>query len=183
MAGGAAIGHDNLKQILEYRQMLHRQLKNYDCNILVPQQPCSSADSEYFDAVIQLVGTVCDEVNADTKRIYIIGTSGGGVATWEMIYRSPDLFACGIPVMGRMIFDKDNEDIHFERFLSTPLWVAHSSDDDNMKIDSDDYCVDILKKIGADVRYTRWDKYGHKMSSKFYKNESWAEWMFKQVKK
>ncbi|MBP3697128.1 MAG: hypothetical protein J6J45_06240 [Clostridia bacterium] len=185
MAGGASLGHDNIKQLVECNKLLHRQLKRHDCNILIPQEPCASYTykpdrNDYYNAVLQLVDLICDEVKADRNRIYLVGSSGGGVATWEMIYRSPDLFACGISVMGRFIFDKNI--IDFERFLNTPLWVAHSSDDNNVVIDSDDYCVEELKKIGADVRYTRWNNYGHRMNKKFFRNEPWAEWMFSQVK-
>lgn len=188
LCGGASLGHDNLKQLLEYCMLLKRQLKSYDCNVLIPQEPCAFYTDkpdrkDYYNAVLQLVDLICYEVKADRNRIYLVGSSGGGVAVWEMIYRSPDMFACGMPVMGRMIFDKDNEAIDFERFLSTPLWVAHSSDDNNVIIDFDDYCVDMLRKIGADIEYTRWDKYGHKMNKKFFKIEPWAEWMFRQIKK
>ncbi len=63
-----------------------------------------------------------------------------------------------------------------ERLAKTPLWVAHSSDDTNVPIDNDDHCVAELKKLGADIKYTRWEKYGHSMSNKFYKTENWAEW-------
>ena len=188
LGGGASLGHDNIKQLVECNKLLHRQLKRHDCNVLIPQEPCAFYTDkpdrkDYYNAVLQLVDLICDEVKADRNRIYLVGSSGGGVAIWEMIYRSPDMFACGIPVMGRMIFDKDNEAIDFERFLTTPLWVAHSSDDNNVIIDYDDYCVEKLKKIGADIRYTRWDEYGHRMNKKFFRNEQWAEWMFKQVKK
>lgn len=186
MGGGASLGHDNLKQLFEYCMLLNSELKSFDCNVLIPQEPCvsyidKSDRNDYFNAVLKLIGLICDEVKADKKRIYLVGSSGGGVAVWDMVYHNPAVFACGLPVMGRFIFDKN--EIDFDRFLNTPLWVAHSSDDNNVVIDSDDYCVEELKKIGADVRYTRWDKYGHKMSSKFYKNEPWAEWMFSQVKK
>lgn len=126
---------------------------------------------------------VADVVKADKRRIYIIGTSYGGWCTWNMVYNSPDFFACGIPVMGSLLGRVDFTDLDFERFRSTPLWVAHSSDDDNVPINSDDYCVEQLKEIGIDVKYTHWDKYGHKMCNKFYKSEPWAEWMFDQKKR
>lgn len=188
MSGAGCLGCDNFKQMYEYHTSLNKILKNYDCSVLIPQAPHganmgSDLFGRYVDAVRVLIESVCDEVKPDRKKIYLFGTSFGGMCTWEMIYRYPHIFACGMPVMGNILYGKDREDFEFERFLSTPLWVAHSSDDDNVKIDSDDYCVEELKKIGADVRYTRWDKYGHKMSSKFYKNEPWAEWMFSQVKK
>ena len=45
-----------------------------------------------------------------------------------------------------------------------------------MRIDSDDYCAAELEKLGADIKYTRPDKYGHTMSGKFYRTEKWADW-------
>lgn len=188
MAGGSCIGYDNFKQMYECHVELYKHLKIYDCNIFIPQMPCAAIafkpnSYDYIYAVRQLIDKVCDEVSADRNRIYLIGTSGGGWCTWEMIYNSPDYFACGIPVMGNFLVYRDKDEVDFERFLKTQMWVAHAEDDDNVLIDSDDYCVDKLKKIGSDVRYSRWEKYGHKMSSKFYKSEPWAEWMFRQVKK
>lgn len=47
-------------------------------------------------------------------------------------------------------------------------------------IDSDDYFYDKLKALGANVKYTRWNKYGHSMSAKFYRKEPWVEWIFQQ---
>lgn len=186
MGGGASLGHDNFKQLLEYCMLLNSELKSFDCNVLIPQEPCVSYidkpdRNDYFNSVIKLIDLVSNDVKADRNRLYLVGSSGGGVAVWDMVYHNPDVFACGLPVMGRFLFDKN--EIDFERFLNTPLWVAHSSDDNNVVIDSDDYCVEELKKIGADVRYTRWDKYGHKMNNKFFKTEPWAEWMFGHIKK
>lgn len=188
MSGAGCLGCDNFKQMFEYHCSVDKKLKNYDFSVLIPQAPFganmgSDLFGRYVESVRALIDSVFEEVKADRKKLYLFGTSFGGLCTWEMVYRSPEYFACGLPVMGGLIVWKNKEDIDFERFLSTPLWVAHSADDDNVKIDSDDYCVEELKKIGADVRYTRWDKFGHKMSSKFYKREPWEEWMFKQVKK
>ena len=75
-----------------------------------------------------------------------------------------------------MGLDRDYEKYDIGRLVKTPIWAAHSSDDTNVKIDSDDYYAAHLKKLGADIKYTRWDKYGHTMSGKFYRTEKWAEW-------
>lgn len=53
----------------------------------------------------------------------------------------------------------------------------------NVRIDSDDFYVAELEKLGADVKYTRMTEYGHSMYKKFYKDENWAEWcMSKRLK-
>lgn len=75
-----------------------------------------------------------------------------------------------------MGLDRDYEKYDIGRLVKTPIWAAHSSDDTNVKIDSDDYYAAELEKLGADIKYTRWDKYGHTMSGKFYRTENWAEW-------
>ena len=187
MAGGGCHGYDNFKPMYEYYTHINRQLKKYGCSVLVPQSPCSSnfmkpTVFDYIAAVKELTEKVACDVRADKRRVYLIGTSYGGWCTWNMIYNSPDFFACGIPVMGSLLGGVNLNKADFERFRSTPLWIAHSSDDDNVSIKSDDFCVEELKKIGIEVKYTRWDKYGHKMCNKFYKSESWAEWMFEQEK-
>lgn len=64
----------------------------------------------------------------------------------------------------------------------TPLWVAHSSNDKCVSIDSDDKSVKMLKKAGADVLYTRMNKYGHKMSTVFYKTKPFINWMLEKEK-
>ena len=85
--------------------------------------------------------------------------------------------------MGKLFFDDNFSCYDVEKLVTTPLWIAHSSDDNNVTIDSDDYCFDKLQKLGADIKYTRWDKYGHSMSGKFYKTEKWTEWcLSKEIK-
>ena len=187
MAGGGCHGYDNFKPLYEYYTHLHKQLKNYDCSILIPQSPCSSnfispSNKDYISSVVELTKEISVNVNADINRIYLIGTSFGGWCTWNMIYNSPDMFACGIPVMGCFLNNAEIKGADFERFRKTPFWIAHSSDDDNVPVTSDDYCFDRMKEIGIEAKYTRWDKYGHKMCNRFYKSEPWAEWMFDKKK-
>ncbi len=185
MAGGGCHGYDNIKPIYEYYNHIHKQLKNFDCSVLIPQSPSSSnfiapTIYDYIGAVSELIYSISSQIDVDNSRLYLVGTSYGGWCTWNMINNNPNLFACGIPVMGTLLGGVNDSEINFENFRSTPLWVAHSSDDDNVSIKSDDYCVEELKKLGIDVKYTRWDKYGHKMCNRFYRNELWSDWMFNQ---
>ena len=185
MAGGGCHGYDNIKPIYEYYNHIHKQLKNFDCSVLIPQSPSSSnfiapTIYDYIGAVSELIYSISSQIDVDNSRLYLVGTSYGGWCTWNMINNNPNLFACGIPVMGTLLGGVNESEIHFENFRSTPLWVAHSSDDDNVSIKSDDYCVEEIKKLGIDVKYTRWDKYGHKMCNRFYRNELWSDWMFNQ---
>lgn len=49
-------------------------------------------------------------------------------------------------MMGGLCLDRDYEKYDIGRLVKTPIWAAHSSDDTNVKIDSDDYYAAELKK-------------------------------------
>lgn len=171
------MGNDNLKQLFD-NLPLYKQLLKTDCNILLPQAPFGSNRGEAMQNYIKSIKRLVDELPADfdRKRIYIIGTSFGGCCVWQLVYLFPEYFAAAVPVMGGLCLDRDYEKYDIGLLVKTPIWAAHSSDDTNVKIDSDDYYAAELKKLGADIKYTRWDKYGHTMSGKFYRTEKWAEW-------
>ncbi len=175
--GAGAMGSDNLKQLFDSIP-LYKQLLKTNCNILLPQAPFGSNRGEAMQNYIKSIKKLTDELPADfdRKRIYIIGTSFGGCCVWQLIYLFPEYFAAAVPVMGGLCLDRDYEKYDIGRLVKTPIWAAHSSDDTNVRIDSDDYYAAELKKLGADIKYTRWDKHGHTMSGKFYRTENWAEW-------
>ncbi len=182
--GAGALGNDNIKQLFDSIP-LYKQLLKYDCNILLPQAPFGSnmghiTIQNYIKSVKKLIDEL--PIDFDRNRIYIAGTSFGGFCVWHLCYLFPEYFAAAVPVMGGLCFYHDFERYDAQRLTKTPLWVAHSSDDTNVRIDSDDYYVEKIKELGSDVKYTRWNKYGHSMYKKFYKKEKWAEWCMTKSK-
>lgn len=183
--GAGALGHDNIKQLFD-NIPIYNQLLKTDCNILSPQAPYGSNRRDkdihqYIRSVKNLIDNL--HIDFDINRIYVVGTSFGGFCTWHLVYLYPEYFAAAVPVMGALTLEKNYEDFDIQRLAKTPIWIAHASDDDNVRIDSDDFFAPELQKTGADIRYTRWEKYGHKMSGKFYKKEKWTEWCLSKVKK
>lgn len=191
LAGAGTIGHDNFNQFREFIFYAggNRVLK-CDCNILIPQytRVWIDGDSEntirnrYTDNCALLIKHLLKENDIDDKRIYIYGTSFGAGCVWNALLNSPDLYAAAVEAMGEHFHYKTLTGAEFEAIAHIPIWLAHSSDDTVVNIASDDYFYDKLTSLGANVKYTRWDKYGHKMSAKFYKQEPWVEWLFEQSK-
>ncbi|MBQ7118039.1 MAG: prolyl oligopeptidase family serine peptidase [Clostridia bacterium] len=182
--GAGALGNENIKHIFDHIP-LFKQLSKYDCNILMPQAPygANRGGDVLIQRYIKSVKKLIDELpyDFDRKRIYIAGTSFGGFCVWHIAYHFPGYFAAAVPVMGGLYFDCHFGAYDIQRLAETPLWVAHSADDMNVRPDSDDYCVAELEKLGADVKYTRWTEYGHSMYRKFYKTEKWAEWCMGKI--
>lgn len=183
--GGGTVGHDNFKPLYEFFAFAQgKTVVKADCNILIPQLMFGE-DIEavgmrkvaaYFNRIVR---HILEDSDADSNRVYSYGISLGGKCVWSTLLDSPNLYAAAVEAMG-MIYNYEAADL--ESIAHIPLWLAHSSDDVVVKIDSDDYCYKRLKELKADVRYTRWEKYGHKMSPKFYKNEPWLEWLLEKRK-
>lgn len=117
--------------------------------------------------------------SVDKDRVYCFGTSFGGCCVWYSISMYPELFAAAVPAMGLMMHFKEFLPV-LKKYSTMPIWIAHSSDDNNVNIAVDDYLYNELKNINPNLRYTRWDKFGHKMAGHFYRKEPFIDWMFKQ---
>ena len=178
--GAGTIGCDNFKTLFEFFNDANgKAVVKSGCNILIPQQMHYNGDDNYMLGVLsentaELVRIILEKHNIDKTRIYVYGISYGAMCTWKSLFNNPELYAAGVETMG-LLFDYEKAD--FQTIAHIPIWLAHSSDDKVVKIDSDDYCYQKLKEAGADIQYTRWDKYGHRMMRRFYKQEPWLEWM------
>ncbi len=180
--GGGCIGIDNIKPLFEYySNHIAEKLKKYDCNILIPQFPYYSMVDmfSYSDPVKQLSEFIADETNSDKNRIYIFGTSFGGHRTWESAYDYPDYYACAMSVMGALDTNYRGG-VDYEKLKQIPILVAHASDDKTVPVERNDETVKMLEDISSNIKYIRWNKYGHRMVTRFYKRENWDKWMFTQ---
>lgn len=184
LGGGGTVGCDNHKNLHEFLCYAKgKSVNKFDCNILLPQIIGSSSfESEgrkiFTHNTVELIREILMNYDIDSNRVYVYGTSLGGGCVWNILLDSPDLFACALEAMGCYFGYKSLDEHKFKELSEIPIWMAHSIDDAVVEIASDDYFYDKLKEHNADVKYSRWDKYGHKMSYKFYRQEPWIEWMF-----
>lgn len=186
-AGSGTIGHDNFKQFVEhiaFRKTL--QFVKADCNILVPQFARDNNVNEsycreiYTEAVIDLIKELQSENKMNSSRIYIYGCSFGGGIVWNVLVNHSDIISGAIELMGEYQGFKSINEINFEKIAKIPIWMAHSTDDCVVSINSDDEFYQKLKEQNANVKYTRPDKHGHKLAGVFLRKQNWAEWLLNQ---
>lgn len=185
--GAGTIGHDNFKQFFEHFTLGQTlKLIKADCNILVPQFTMQKYINEsycreiYTDAITNLITELQSENDIDSNRIYIYGCSFGGGLTWNMLVNHYDITAGAIELMGEYYGYKSVDEIDFEKIAKVPIWMAHSVNDNVVSIESDDSFYQKLKEHNGNVKYTRPDKYAHKLVSVFLRNEKWVEWLLSQ---
>lgn len=186
-AGGGTIGHNNFQPFFEQFTIGKSiELLNADCNILVPQYVRDKYVSEeearekYIESFMELLNRLFDSFNIDKSKIYIYGASFGGGCVWNMLVNHSDMIAAAVETMGCYYGYKRFDEIDFNAIAKVPVWMAHSSNDNVVGIESDDKFYAELKKCGCNIKYTRHDKYGHKLAGRFFSKEPWLEWILSQ---
>lgn len=179
--GAGCIGHDNFKPLFEYKNFLFSK-HIPDCNILITQALTganykNSNIKDYVRNCAHLINNLIQSNSIDKNRVYCFGTSFGACCVWYSISMFPEMFAAAVPVMGIMT-ELDEFLPILKEHNTLPIWIAHSSDDDTVSIATDDYIYSKLSDINPNIKYSRWDKYGHKMAGHFYRKEPFIEWMF-----
>ena len=97
----------------------------HPCYILAPQCPADKmwADEDMLALLQQLIGNVCGQYAINDNRIYLTGLSMGGIGTWSMITKYPDLFAAAMPICGGGV----PQEIGAAK--SMPIWAFHGVGD------------------------------------------------------
>ncbi len=185
--GAGTIGYDNFKQFFEHITFGKTlQFVKADCNILVPQFVRDKYINEsycreiYTEAVFDLINELQSENKIDSNKIYIYGCSFGGGIVWNMLVNHSDMIAGAIELMGEYHGFKSIDEIDFKSIAKTPIWMAHSTDDCVVSIDSDDRFYQKLKEQNANVIYTRPNKHGHKLAGAFLRKQNWINRLLKQ---
>ncbi|RKN76892.1 alpha/beta hydrolase [Ulvibacterium marinum] len=151
--------------------------KQFPFLILAPQNPHKR---KWWNvrAVNQLLDSIVGNNRVDRNRIYLTGLSRGGGAAWEMAVQYPKKFAamavvCGMtPVPYASWIDR-----------KMPIWVFHGEEDKSIPISESENMVKALKKMGYDIRFTRYPGVGHNSWIQAYSTEELYDWFMEQDRK
>ncbi|PCK08048.1 MAG: hypothetical protein COA42_11170 [Alteromonadaceae bacterium] len=133
--------------------------------------------SESSQAVRELIELVQNQYSVDDKRIYLEGLSMGGMGTWELSMRWPEVFAAGVPMAGWSAQGQ------VARIADIPFWIFHGGADEWNPVVGSRNMYDLLRSHNATVKYTEYE--GHRHSQTFYRageDESLLPWIFSQRK-
>jgi predicted peptidase len=123
--------------------------------------------------VRELVQELIVSGKVDTKRIYIVGLSMGGMGTYEIVHRFPNLFAAAIPICGggdTKLFSKKASKI--------PFWIFHGAVDNVVDVNYSRDMVSVLKKRKANVTYTEYTGVGHGSWDNTFQEPDFLAWLF-----
>ena len=191
--GSGGIGVDNIGQLdrLAKSWAMPEVRERYQAYILVPQFPIRSANygpvapdqkaepSLALKSALELVKDFSSRHPVDRSRIYAVGFSMGGSATWLSPTLEPSLFAAIVPVSGIA-----PDDSLASVFKNLPVLVLHGSLDSENPITADHrFFNSIIRAGGRRIWFREYDALNHQPPSDIYPGYWWRDWMLKQIRK
>ena len=169
--GSGGTGDDNLSNLRVWNGYMARESwrAKYPSYVLVPQHrggeiwgpkpDVAEAATLYvrdsFPDLFDLIDEMLVELPIDPDRIYVLGSSGGGVGTWNMLAEKPEMFAAAIPVCAA------RQVRQAERLTGIPIWIFHGDADPLAPVESSRASFRTLNEAGGIVKYTELEGVGH----------------------
>jgi len=135
-----------------------------------PDQP-----SESMQLALKILDSVTAEFSTDKDRVYVMGLSMGGYATWDCITRFPDRFAAAVAVCGG-----GDENTVTAAVAAEPVWAFGSSDDKVVPPIRTLHMVEAMMKMGGHPRYYLYTGLGHDSWDKAFSEPELLPWLFGQ---
>jgi predicted peptidase len=97
--------------------------------------------------VMQVLARVKRTYRVDEQRVYLMGHSMGGIGTWKIAAKYPDVWAAIAPLSGSGIPDT------LGRIRSVPEIIVHGDADPTVNVAGSRNMVAKLKELGAEFSY------------------------------
>lgn len=126
--------------------------------------------------LMELLRNLEDNYPLDKKRMYVGGLSMGGMGTFELVRRKPDIFAAAFAICGGAnIADA-------RKMRKTAWWIFHGLKDDIVDPQFSKDMATALKEAGANVRLTLYPEDGHDSWDDALKEPEFFSWLFSHKK-
>lgn len=200
--GAGERGNDNQKQLAHFHELLkdvvnsgqfpaivvfpHCPVEDYWANAKIDRYP-NRLDIEYLvggeptkamQNVISLMDSLSKLKFVDQSRIYAGGLSMGGMGTFEILYRRPDMFAAAFPICGGA--HPETAKTYADK---VKLWVFHGDQDPIVLPKFSIQMVEALREAGADPTFTLYKGVKHDSWKNAREEAKLLPWLFGQRKK
>ena len=176
--GIAEGGDDHRRLFIEAIPLYLRDRPSYTANhpyiFVCPQVPYKQRFRWNNNAnyVIELIEHLRDTLPVDADRIYLTGLSDGGIGTWAIAQRRPDLFAAIAPVAARAV----TPDTAGKTLKNVPAWIIVGGYDHDQRDDAQ-AMMRSYKVNGGVYHYRVVPKFGHVIWDQAYLDPAIYEWL------
>lgn len=139
----------------------------------MPEKPEQTAITRTLKS---LLDTYLDMPQVDKERIYIIGLSMGGMATYDMVIRYPEIFAAAVPICGAV------NPVRLDAAKEVKFRIFHGDADSVVPVEASRIAYKALKALGADVEYIEFVGCEHASWNPAFNYYDFMSWLFGQKK-
>lgn len=200
--GAGERGDDNEKQLVHGSKLFLDEQNRADFPAIVIFPQCSTDDywanvtrsrdeagqrifdfkvggkpTEAMTGALSLLDSLTKLSFIETDQIYVAGLSMGGMGSFEILSRRPNVFAAAVPICGG-----DNPGSAKKYAKKVPLWIFHGEKDDVVLPKYSKQMVDELKDRGGSVKYTRYPDANHNSWDPAFAEPELLSWLFAQKK-
>jgi predicted peptidase len=200
--GSGERGNDNELQLVHGSKLfLNDSLrKKYPAIVVFPQCPSNSfwsnvtinmnADSSRsfsfqidekpslaMDLLQQLLKHLTQTYKLDKNRMYVGGLSMGGMGTFEIVARNPNLFAAAFPICG------GGDSSTANGMKKVNWWIFHGAKDNVVLPKYSTEMVIALQKAKAKVKCTVYPEAGHNSWDNAFAEPDLLQWLFTSKRK
>jgi predicted peptidase len=128
-------------------------------------------------SLLGLIAQMLDKPYVDKHRVYVGGLSMGGMGTFELLRRKPDIFAAAFPICGGD--NSLNAKIYAKK---VPIWIFHGAKDDVVLADHSITMVNAIKSAGGNPRFTLYPNDNHNCWDDAFAEPYLMPWLFSNTK-
>ena len=126
---------------------------------------------------MQLMEDMTQKPYVNKDQIYVGGLSMGGMGTFEILYRKPDLFAAAIAICGG---GNPNTAKLFAK--KVPMSIYHGAKDDVVKPQLSLTMVNAILEAGGTPNFTLYAKDNHNSWDSTFAETELLSWLFSNTK-
>ena len=199
--GAGERGDDNQAQLKHGSQLFIKMNENYPAIVVFPQCPSEDywAQISYdrnretnenifhypeeseptwaLSAVMNLLDEMLQQPYIDKQQIYLGGLSMGGMGTFELLARRPNIFAAATPICG------GGQPAHVSRWASqTPVWIFHGDSDSVVPSRYSKVMVEALLKNGEEPKFSLYPNVNHNSWDNAFAEPELFSWIYSHQK-
>ena len=125
---------------------------------------------DHFEALKEFALFISTSEFADTERIYLMGASMGGYATWQLAMSLPKNFAGIVPICGGGMYWNAAR-------IKIPIWAFHGADDSTVFFEESQKMVNAVNRSGGNAKLTEYAGVGHNCWEPTYNNPEIYKWL------
>lgn len=127
--------------------------------------------------VMALLNSFSTKEYVDRNRIYVGGLSMGGMGTYELIYRKPEMFAAAFAICGGA------DPAIAEKYpVGFPIWIFHGEKDDIVPPEFSKAMAREINSVGGDAKLSLYPNDNHNSWDSALAEPYLLPWLFSQEK-